>query len=237
MLIKTQVATLPGKQTRYRFKQWMEGNPEPFNWDVEGLETGDYPSGALCLVPHNTDVTIHSVQVEPLVLPPMSYTARPGPGAIHFTAPVGGTYGSRGEPFEVDFIKPGSSIVGIQVNLGPAPLHIVRGIRFKLAQSGGDPHIVLIGHVDGEWQEWHELPDNQKLTGISGASGWYIDAIRFHFANGEPSPRFGGPGGDTAFSLSLMNENGTSHGRIRGMHGTLAEEGIETLGLIFDPAH
>jgi len=68
ILIKAQVASLPDGRTRYRFKQWADGAPEPIAWDVEGLEAGDYPSGALCLVPHNSDVTIHEVRVEPLDL-------------------------------------------------------------------------------------------------------------------------------------------------------------------------
>lgn len=66
MTIKAQVQTMPDMRTRYRFKQWTNGKPEPGTWDVEGYETGDYPSGALCLVPHNSDVTIHSVQVDSL---------------------------------------------------------------------------------------------------------------------------------------------------------------------------
>jgi hypothetical protein len=68
MYIKGQVRTLSDGNTRYRFKQWMEGSPEPPGWDVEGVETGarDYPSGALCLVPHNSDVTIHELKVKPL---------------------------------------------------------------------------------------------------------------------------------------------------------------------------
>ena len=65
-LFKTQVATVPDGRSRYRFKQWMEGAPEPRSWDVEGFEEDDYESGALCLVPHNSDVTIHSVRVEEL---------------------------------------------------------------------------------------------------------------------------------------------------------------------------
>ncbi|MCB0634325.1 MAG: hypothetical protein R2824_30540 [Saprospiraceae bacterium] len=63
MTIKAQVQTMPDSRTRYRFKQWTSVQAEPATWDVEGFEAGDYPSGALCLVPHNSDVTIHSVQV------------------------------------------------------------------------------------------------------------------------------------------------------------------------------
>jgi len=54
------------EKSLYRFKQWHKGNTEPESWDVEGIEAGDYPSGALCLVPHNSDVTLHFVQVTPL---------------------------------------------------------------------------------------------------------------------------------------------------------------------------
>jgi len=64
---KTQVTTLPDGRTRYRFKQLYERQQEePSGSDVEGLEANDYPSGALCLVPHNSDVTIHKVDVQPL---------------------------------------------------------------------------------------------------------------------------------------------------------------------------
>ena len=66
MQVKSQVATMQDGRTRYRYKQWIQGEPEPMAWDVEGYEADDYPSGALCLVPHNSDVTIHSVRVEPL---------------------------------------------------------------------------------------------------------------------------------------------------------------------------
>lgn len=68
MHIKAQVSTLPNGDTRYRFKQWMYGITEPKDWDVEGIEVGnrDFRSGALCLVPHNSDVTIHKISVIPI---------------------------------------------------------------------------------------------------------------------------------------------------------------------------
>jgi hypothetical protein len=69
--IKAQVATLADGCSRYRFKQWMDGDPEPSGWDVQAFEQGadDFPSGSLCLVPHHTDVTVHEVRVEPLSAP------------------------------------------------------------------------------------------------------------------------------------------------------------------------
>ena len=67
--VKTQIVTLPDGRSRYRFKQWPEDAPEPLAWDIEGFEEDDYSSGALCLVPHNADFTIHGVRVERLVSP------------------------------------------------------------------------------------------------------------------------------------------------------------------------
>ncbi len=65
ILIKAQVTTMDDGRSRYRFKQWNEQESEPEVWDVEGYEdpSTDYPSGSLCLVPHNTDVTIHHVRI------------------------------------------------------------------------------------------------------------------------------------------------------------------------------
>ena len=50
----------------------LERAAEPHSWDVEGLEEDDLASGALCLVPHNADVTIHEVDVQPLPPPDLS---------------------------------------------------------------------------------------------------------------------------------------------------------------------
>lgn len=69
MYLKTQIATMPDGRSRYRFKQWQDGTPEPMAWDVEGFAADDYSSGSLCLVPHNSDVTFHSVRVEILAAP------------------------------------------------------------------------------------------------------------------------------------------------------------------------
>lgn len=66
IMIRAQVMTLPDGQSRYRFKQWSKKEAEPTVGDIEDFETDDYPSGALCLVPHNSDVTIHRVKVDPL---------------------------------------------------------------------------------------------------------------------------------------------------------------------------
>jgi len=236
MRVKAQVATLPDGRTRYRFKQWLEARPEPLHWDVEGYETSDYPSGALCLVPHNSDVTIHEVSVEPLSPPLLPAAARPGPGALHFSAPVGGLWGARGGSFAVDCLGPADRLLALQVNLGPAPLRVVRGFRLRLQGVDGKAREALIGRSDGEWQDWWEAPQGARPVGISGASGWLLDALQFHFDDGSRSPRYGGSGGDTTFHLQLNRQSNRYGGRLRGFHGTATEDGLETLGLIFDPA-
>lgn len=66
--IRAQVETLSDGQHVYRFKQWNAGAREPATWDVEAYEDRerDFASGAFCIVPHNSDVTIHRVEALPL---------------------------------------------------------------------------------------------------------------------------------------------------------------------------
>ena len=239
MYMRAQVRTLPNGDTRYRFKQWLAGMPEPIAWDIEGDEpatNGDYPSGSLCLVPHNSDVTIHRVEVQPLQAYPWSYATRPGPGALHRSAPLGGVMGAVGEPFEVEVLPAGQVLRRLQVCLGPPPLGLVRGLRFATVDTAGEhPRVITIGETEGAWQPWYEVGEGQILTGISGASGWAFDAIQFHFQDGSRSPRYGGSGGDTAFALDLRQPPGRAAPRWRGFYGTLSPLGLETLGLLFDP--
>jgi hypothetical protein len=66
--LKAQVTTLPDGRSRYRVKQWNDGAPEPAGWAVEGREDAgeDVTTGSLLVVPHNTDVTVHEIQVVPV---------------------------------------------------------------------------------------------------------------------------------------------------------------------------
>jgi hypothetical protein len=231
MYAKSQVVSLADGRSRYRYKQWLASEPEPLGWDVAGFETNDYPSGALCLVPHNSDVTLHEVRVEPVQETPAWMSARPGPGAIHFSAPVGNLFGASGASFQADFLPPGQQIQSLQVNLGPNGL--IRGFRFQIH---GALKPSLIGHAEGNWQETFVIPPGHELVGISGASGWYFDALQFHFSQGLSSPIYGSEGGDTAFDLRIKAGAAGNAGRIRGFYGRYDETGLESLGLIFDPA-
>ena len=66
--IRARVETLDTSDTQYSFKLWPAELPEPSDWNIIHVESGstDYESGAFCLVPHNTDVTIHSVKINPI---------------------------------------------------------------------------------------------------------------------------------------------------------------------------
>ena len=227
--IRTQVATMKDGRSRYRFKQWIAGQSEPVDWDIEGYEANDYPSGALCLVPHNSGVTIQSVSVRPLSRIDQELAAKPGPQALHKTALVGGTTGADGTPFQLEL---GGRLKSIQVNLGTAPLSLVRGIKFQVLTEKGEMNEHFIGNTEGNWQPAYVLDDDQTLMGLAGRSGWFMDAIQFLFDEEKSSPAYGGEGGDTAFSLSLHRDRG----KVRGFYGTYTSDGIETLGFLFDPA-
>ncbi|NND32715.1 MAG: hypothetical protein HKN76_09005 [Saprospiraceae bacterium] len=64
--VKSQVRNVENGNTVYKFKQWLDGQEEPAEWNLEGTEKGDYSSGSLCIVPHNSDVTIHQVKIDPI---------------------------------------------------------------------------------------------------------------------------------------------------------------------------
>lgn len=66
--IRAQVRDTTDGQTHYSFKQWNEGESEPAEWSVQSMEPfeTDLSTGALCIVPHNSEVTIHSITVRPL---------------------------------------------------------------------------------------------------------------------------------------------------------------------------
>ncbi len=226
--IRTQIATMEDGRSRYRFKQWIVGQSEPVDWDIEGFEANDYPSGALCLVPHNSDVTIQSVSVRPLSKIHEEPAAKPGPAALHKTALLGGTTGAEGIPFSMELE---GMLKSIQVNLGAAPLSLVKGIRFQVLTKEGEMKEQTIGNAEGNWQTAHELESGQELVGIAGRSGWFMDAIQFLFDAEKSSPMYGGEGGDTAFSLRLHRDQG----KIRGFYGTYTSDGIETMGFLFDP--
>jgi hypothetical protein len=64
--MKMRVQDVGGGNTSYQFKLWPAAQPEPVAWTMEGIESGDTPSGSLLLVAHHVDVSWHSVRISPL---------------------------------------------------------------------------------------------------------------------------------------------------------------------------
>jgi hypothetical protein len=156
-------------------------------------------------------------------------------GEMHYSALVGGTTGSRGVRFINEFLSESARVSSIQAGLGPAPGRVLRALRFGVRESDTDRSIEIGAPDAADWQPAFVVPDGAIWTGISGASGWYIDAIRFHCDDGSASPLYGGAGGDTTYHLTIYAPNGHPRGNIRGLWGA-CDGAIETLGLIFWPA-
>ena len=64
--MKMRVQDIGGGDTSYQFKLWQADQPEPAAWTLEGIESGDSPSGSLLLVAHHVDVSWHSVRISPV---------------------------------------------------------------------------------------------------------------------------------------------------------------------------
>ncbi len=64
--MRHRVQTTAAGASRYRVKFWAAGDPEPGEWDLERLETGDLASGSALLLTHHADATFGNVRVQPL---------------------------------------------------------------------------------------------------------------------------------------------------------------------------
>jgi len=67
-MIKMRVETVSGLGNFYAVKVWEEGQPEPMDWDLSGLEgLADEPAGSCALIAHHVDVSFGNVQITQLV--------------------------------------------------------------------------------------------------------------------------------------------------------------------------
>lgn len=156
-------------------------------------------------------------------------------GEIHYSARVGGTVPTQGDTFLIQVLSEGDVLRQIQVGVNQNPdFAVVQALRMVMEDSTGQFRELTIGNSDSKWEKVIEVPGGSELVGISGASGWWIDRIRFHFSNGSFSPTFGGKGGDTDFQLILSQRDGAWKGRWLGVWGTHTDY-LESLGLIFWP--
>ena len=152
-------------------------------------------------------------------------------GELHYSARVGSTVVTEGDSFRVMVIPEEGRLRSVQVSVARAVVH---GLRFVYTDAQGLEHTKTVGPDDGNWQPPFRIPADRQLVGISGAAGWWIDAVRFHLDDGTTSPRYGGGGGDTEFSLLLAQRDRQWKGRLMGFWGTAGDH-VESIGLVFWP--
>jgi regulation of enolase protein 1 (concanavalin A-like superfamily) len=63
---KVRVETLQDGTALYRMKVWVDGSPEPADWEFADIDTGDVSGGSLALIAHFTDVSFGNVVISPL---------------------------------------------------------------------------------------------------------------------------------------------------------------------------
>ncbi len=63
---KLRVESEPDGSALYRLKAWVEGSPEPADWELVDTEAADVPGGCVLLIAHFTDVSFGNLLVEPL---------------------------------------------------------------------------------------------------------------------------------------------------------------------------
>jgi hypothetical protein len=61
-----RVESQPDGSALYRMKVWVDGSPEPADWEIVGTDPVDVPSGSVLLLAHFTDVSFGNVVVNPL---------------------------------------------------------------------------------------------------------------------------------------------------------------------------
>lgn len=156
-------------------------------------------------------------------------------GEIHYSARVGGTVPTQGDTFLIQVLYEGDILRQVQVGVNQNPdFAVVQALRMIVEDSTGQLQGLVIGNLDSKWEQVIEVPEGSELVGISGATGWWVDRIRFHFSDGSTSLAFGGKGGDTDFQLVLSQQDGKWKGRWLGFWGTHTDY-LESLGLIFWP--
>lgn len=151
---------------------------------------------------------------------------------LHFGNLIGGTIAHEAPIVTCMILEKEDQLKTIQVftnkNSG-----LVAGIRFGVVSKSKQNRIVDFGDFSGNKQKIIFLKNNQKLIGISGSYGWFIDGLVFHFSDGTTSPRYGGKGGDLTFQqIFNRNKNSTFKGNWCGIYGSFTDQ-LESIGLCF----
>jgi hypothetical protein len=162
--------------------------------------------------------------------------SKPKLGEVHYGNRVGGLIGQEGLNQELIFLaheKDQLKKIFIALN---SEKNIVKAIRFMVEMRDGSLKTFDFGFANNnEYLFQYELKKNQKLIGIKGSGGWFIDNLGFIFSDGKETQIWGGKGGDNTFRISLSKDvRGILKGRLMGVYGSYTEH-LESLGLIFWP--
>jgi hypothetical protein len=149
---------------------------------------------------------------------------RPGSNDLHFSTLAGSPH-PVGEKF-VLLPEYNSQLLGLEL----ATTHLVQAVKL-IYQKDGREHSLEAGSTTES--NWQTLSLRSELVALSGQSGWYLDALKFHFANGSETALFGGAGGDVSFHVGIHQKQGVWQGQVVGLWGYADEVGLEALGLIF----
>lgn len=150
-------------------------------------------------------------------------------GELHFGNRVGGVVGQEGASsvFKLWDFGEGDSLISLRVNYD----WVVKAMECCTSKKGCQ----VFGNPTAEWSEAILVPNGASIIGISGAAGWFIDSISFHFSDGSQSEVYGGKGGDLHYELLLnKDEKGQWKGEFLGFWGSYTHS-LETLGLLFWP--
>jgi hypothetical protein len=160
---------------------------------------------------------------------------KPRLGELHFGPAQGSGLPLTGTRFAQEFLPAGTHLVEVAACLHADSSRLVRALRFVTRDEHGNSRTITIGEPRGEWSANHAVPEGARLVGISGAGGWFVDRVRFHFSDGSASPLFGGSGGDYAFRQFIPERGGHPAGECRGLWGTWHDGFLESLGLLTMP--
>jgi hypothetical protein len=162
-------------------------------------------------------------------------TTKPKLGEIHYGNRVGGLIGQEAKTTQLLCLEENDQLLQIRVCLTPR-LNVVKGFELKILKKDGLVKSETFGNTnDGVWQIPFKVKKGQKLIGISGAAGWFIDNISFQFDDRTTTPTYGGKGGDNDFRLHITKSpKGYFRGRLMGFWGSSTTQ-LESIGLVFFP--
>jgi hypothetical protein len=218
-----EVATLPGGESRYRFKAWpgTGADPTPGVWDletIEGQDASDPASGSLLLLAHHVDATFGTVTVMPAGEQVGLVDGSSGQWHVRTSggAEVSFYYGTPGDvPIVGDWDCDGVDTPGAYrqsngfVYLRNSNTTGPGEVRFFLGNPGDVP---LAGDFDGDGCDtvgvYRPSEGRVFLTNVLGANdGFFVAQYDFFFGNPGDKPFVGDFNKDGVDTVGLHRES------------------------------